>query len=281
VRSELVALSALGISPWRIGGSGMALLVGLSLPLAMVGETLAPWAETQGQAIKLQAMHQQVALAGGGSLWAREGREYFNARGGVRRDEGGTSVLEFTDVKVYAFDAEGRLQWLQTAAKAEYRDGEGWRLREVRRTVFGASSATLETFAEQAWDTDLEPGAIEAGVLRPRYQSAATLATQMDQLRRNGLDVRSLQSAYWGRWFYPLSLLALLVAALPVAFTQQRSGGFGKRLFVGIVFALLMRIVQPMLVSLAEAYHWDIRLAYALPVILLVAFGVVQMRRRT
>ena len=88
VRSELVALRALGLSPWRIGASGMLVLLGISLPLAFAGETLAPWAETQGQAIKLQAMHEQVALAGRGTLWAREGREYFHARGGVSRDEG-------------------------------------------------------------------------------------------------------------------------------------------------------------------------------------------------
>ncbi|MFN7801487.1 LptF/LptG family permease, partial [Gemmatimonas sp.] len=50
--------------------------------------------------------------------------------------------------------------------------------------------------------------------------------------------------AFWARVAYPVATLALVFAALPFAFGQRRSGGFGMRLMVGIVFALLARLVQ-------------------------------------
>ena len=41
-----------------------------------------------------------------------------------------------------------------------------------------------------------------------------------------------------GAWFYAFNVLALCLAAVPFAFGTLRSGGLGKRLFIGIVFAL-------------------------------------------
>lgn len=279
-RSELVALRAAGLSPLRIAGIVLVFVGLLSLPLMAVREWLVPAFETQGQAIKLEAMQREVALAGGGVLWAREGNEVFQARGGQRRVVDGETVLVFADVRVYAFDPLGRLLWLQEARSAEYRAGRGWELHEVRRTRFHGRSASIETEAVQRWDTALKPGAIEAGLVRPDLLPSSTLREQIEQGRRNAVATGPLEDAFWSQMFYPLTTLALVFAALPFAFGQRRSGGFGMRLMVGIVFALLARLVQPMLGNLALAYALPMLLAHLLPVLALVAVGVMGLRRR-
>lgn len=279
-RSELVALRAAGLSPTRIAATSLAVVMLLSLPLVVATETLMPGLERRAQALKLAAMKHEVTLAGGANVWAREGREVFNAQGGERRLVDGRTVLVFAGVSVYAFDAQGRLAWIQQAAEAEYDEVRGWVLRDVKRTTFSARSVGVEAFAEQAWATALRPGAIEASLQQPDHLSTPALAAQIEQLKRNGLDAANLREAYWSRWFYPFTALALVFAALPFAFGQRRSGGFGQRLFVGIVFALVARLLQPMLVNLAKAYQLPIVLAYALPVLLLVVIGIIGFRRR-
>ena len=67
-------------------------------------------------------------------------------------------------------------------------------------------------------------------------------------------------------------MLALCLAAVPFAFGTLRSGGMGKRLFIGIVFALGFWLLQQQFVRLAQVYHFDYRLAYLLPT--LVMLGV-------
>jgi lipopolysaccharide export system permease protein len=279
-RSELVALRAAGLSPLRIATIVLAFVALLCLPLMAAREWAVPGLEMQGQAIKLGAMQREVALAGGGVVWAREGNEVFQARGGQRRVVEGRSVLVFDDVRVYAFDPQGRLLWLQQADSAEYRQGEGWTLREVRRTRFHGRSASLEVEPVQRWQTALQPGAIEAGLVRPDLLSSAALRVQIEQARRNGLATGAQEDALWSQWLYPLATLALVFAAIPFAFGQRRSGGFGMRLMVGIVFALLARLVQPMLGNLAVAYALPMLLAHLLPILALLAIGVIGLRWR-
>lgn len=279
-RSELIALRAAGLSPMQIAATALAVVLALSLPLAAMSEALVPGLERRAHVLKLTAMEHEVTVAGGASVWAREGAEVFNAQGGQRRSVDGRTVLVFAGVSVYAFDAKGQLAWVQEAAEAEYDEVRGWVLRDVKRTTFSARSVGVETFAEQIWATALKPGVIEASLQHPSHLSTAELGAQIEQMRRNGLDAATLREAYWARWFLPITTLALVFAALPFAFGQRRSGGFGQRLFVGIVFALVARLLQPMLVNLATAYQLPIVVAYALPVLLLVAIGVLGFRRR-
>lgn len=279
-RSELVALRAAGISPWRIAASALAVVAALVMPMLVSMEALAPGLERRAHALKLAAMKHEVALAGGGNVWAREGREVFNAQGGQRRVVDGRSMLVFERVSVYAFDAAGRLAWIQEAEKADYDDARGWLLQGVRRTTFNARQVTVQTFERQSWATALRPGAIEAGLFHPDHLSTTALSGQIEQAKRNGLDAGLLREVYWSRWFFPFTTLALVFAALPVAFSQRRSGGFGQRLFVGIVFALVVRLLQPVLVNLAKAYQLPIPLAYLMPVLLLVAIGFYGFKKR-
>lgn len=279
-RSELVALRAAGLSPWRIGSTALLAVGALIVPLMLATETLIPAAEQRAQALKLTAMKHEVTLAGGANVWAREASEVFNAQDGERRVVDGRTVLVFNQVRVFAFDPQGRLAWIQQAEEADYDESRGWVLRDVKRTTFSARSVAVESFEEQSWATALRPGAIEASLQHPDLLSTSALGERIEQLKRNGLDAGVLRESYWARWFFPLTTLALVFAALPFAFGQRRSGGFGQRLFIGIVFALVARLLQPMLVNLAKAYQWPIVAAYALPVLLLVALGVWWFRRR-
>ena len=74
--------------------------------------------------------------------------------------------------------------------------------------------------------------------------AASDLARSIDYRKRNGLDAREYEDIYWGRWFYPFNVLALCLAAIPFAFGSLRSGGLGKRLFFGILFALGFWLLQ-------------------------------------
>ena len=87
-RSEITAMRAVGISKVRIGVAGLISVMMLAVPLMIVAETLAPWGDQKAQSISLAAKHDDVILTGKSGLWAREGQEFFNARGASRRQQG-------------------------------------------------------------------------------------------------------------------------------------------------------------------------------------------------
>ena len=278
--SELTALRALGLSRRRLSGAvalALAVLTGL---MVLNGETLAPWSQRQADSLKAAAKSRNAILAEYSGVWAREGDMFFNAGAGQERTKDGDRWLELRNVSLYRFDEDGRLASIARAAVAEHR-ASGWLLRDVVRTTFGATSVREERIPQERWDTQLDDAALAASVTRPRYLPSSELAQSIAYFKRNGLDPGDFEEIYWGRWFYALNVLALCLAAVPFAFGSLRSGGLGKRLFIGIVFALGFWMLQTLFGNLAQAFRFDIRVAYLLPLVVMFGVSAVLFRRRS
>jgi lipopolysaccharide export system permease protein len=279
--SELTALRALGISRRRIGLSVVATIALLTALMVLDGETLAPWAQDRGDMLKANAKYNtNMASARYSGLWAREGDIFLNAQGGEERaGADGSRSLQLTDVRLYQVGEDGRLETITHAATAVHQDG-GWALHQVRRDTFGTDQVSRQTVDDEVWSSRLDPAALAAALARPRNLSARELHQSIVYRQRNGLDARDYEEQYWGRWFYPLNVLALCLAAVPFAFGALRSGGMGKRLFLGILFALAFWLLQLFFGRMAGALRFDYRLAYALPPAVMLAVSGWIFRRK-
>jgi len=280
--SELTALRALGLSRKRLSASVALPLLVLTAVMIINAETLAPWAQRSADTMKAAAKSPDLIVARYSGLWAREGSTFLNAQGGQERTEDGHQVLELNQVRLFEFDGAGRLVSVANAASAEH-DGDGWLLQGVRRVWFEERAVSETEVMEERWTSELDAAALAtAGNLwRPRYQSAAELRGGIDYRQRNGLDASEYEEHYWGRWFYPLNVLALCLAAIPFAFGSLRSGGLGRRLFIGVVFALGFWLLQNQFVRLAGVYRFDFRIAYLIPPLVMLAVSFLLFRRRS
>ena len=277
--SELTALRAVGLSRWRIcmgAAVGLAAITGL---MVLDAETLGPRGEQAAESIAISAKSSDVVLSRGSGLWARDGNTFINARQGMQKMQNGEHLVQLSDVRLYQFDGNGALQTLTDAKRAENRGGH-WTLSELSRTHFGPRSVTLDIVASEPWPSTLRPEVVVAGIAPPRYQSAALLARNIEYMRGNGVDAFDYQSAYWARWFYPLNVLALCLAAMPFAFGQLRQGGFGKRLFIGIVCGLVYFVLQKLATDLSRIYQFPVWLAQVVPPLLVLAASRLYFHRR-
>ncbi|MBF6025942.1 LPS export ABC transporter permease LptG [Lysobacter niastensis] len=278
--SELTALRALGLSRRRLSlsvAAALALLTGL---MVINGETLGPAGQRRADMLKASAKSKNMIVAQYSGLWAREGNVILNANGGEERVKDGDRWLELRDVFLYEFTDNGRLKSTATVALAEHRPG-GWLLRNVTRIHFADAAVRQTHVAEERWNSKLDAVALTAGAEKPRYLTAAQLHDATNYRLRNRLDASELQEHYWGRWFYPINALALCLAAIPFAFGTLRSGSLGKRLFIGIVFALGFWLLQTQFVRLAGVFKFDYRVAYALPTLIMLAVSAVLFKRRS
>ncbi len=278
--SELTALRALGLSRRRLGLAVAGALALLTTLMVINGESIAPWTQQRADAIKSNAKSGNTVMTQYTGLWAREGETILNASGGQERQRGDDRWLELHGVTLFEFAPDGRMRSMAHARIAEHRPG-GWLLRDVTRTHFEERSVRQEKIPEERWQSQLDPVALSAGTERPRYMSAMSLRAGIEYRKRNDLDSSELEQHYWGRWFYPLNVLALCLAAVPFAFGALRSGGMGKRLFIGIVFALGFWQLQTQSVGLANIYHWDYRLAYFVPAVVMGGVSWFLFRRRS
>ncbi|MGN0858617.1 MAG: LPS export ABC transporter permease LptG [Stenotrophomonas sp.] len=279
--SELTALRALGLSRRRLALSVAIALSLLTALMVISGETVGPWGQSKADLLRNSARaNTDLTMARYSGLWAREGDTFLNAQSGEERvtANGGTELV-LNQVRLYRLDSDGRISQITHAQSARH-DGKAWSLHQVRHDQLGERSASRQTVEEQSWDSQLDPAALAAGLARPRNLSAAELRSSIEYRKRNGLDARDYEDNYWGRWFYPLNVLALCLAAVPFAFGSLRSGGMGKRLFLGILFALGFWLLQMFFSRMAGALRFDYRIAYALPPLVMLAISGFIFRRK-
>ncbi|KRG79466.1 membrane protein [Stenotrophomonas ginsengisoli] len=279
--SELTALRALGLSRRRLALSVAIALSLLTALMVISGETVGPWGQAKADLLRNSARaNTDLAMARYSGLWAREGDTFLNAQSGEERvSAGGGTELVLNQVRLYRLASDGRINEVTHAESARH-DGKSWSLHQVRRDRLDERSASSEVVEQQAWDSQLDPSALAAGLARPRNLSTAELRSSIEYRKRNGLDARDYEDNYWGRWFYPLNVLALCLAAVPFAFGSLRSGGMGKRLFLGILFALGFWLLQMFFSRMAGALRFDYRIAYALPPLVMLAISGFIFRRK-
>ena len=278
--SELTALRAAGLSRRRIGAAVAAAMLLLTAVMVVNGETLAPWGLKHADGLKVSAKSKDMIVAQYSGLWVREGNSFLNAEKGEERNDGRRRWLELTGVRLYEFADDGRLESIAQAARAQHGTG-GWTLHDVRRTWFEERAVTRTEALQERWESQLDDTTIAASVTRPAYLSSMELRKGIQYSVRNGLDAGNYEEQYWGRWFYPLNVLALCLAAIPFAFGSLRSGNIGKRLFIGIVFAVGFWLLQTQFVRLAAVYKFDYRIGYLLPPLLMLGVSWFLFHRRS
>ncbi len=271
---ELTALRAAGLSKLRICASVVFALTTLTAVVMLIGETIGPYGEQKAQALQLAAKSKDIALAKGGTLWARDGDTVINARRGRAR---GANV-ELSGVRVFEFDAEGRLTSLALAERALHA-ANTWTLYNVRRTAFGADSAVSTTKPQDQWQSGLDPALLSLSIVQAQYMTMRDLSRNIFYLERNKQDASTFRQAYWERVFYPVSVLALAFCAVPFAFGTLRSGGLAKRLFIGMVLALCFYFAQRAIVNMGAVYGVHPAIANLIPPILLAMLAFAYFRR--
>ncbi|HEX7370542.1 MAG TPA: LPS export ABC transporter permease LptG [Rhodanobacteraceae bacterium] len=274
---ELTALRAAGMSKLRISLSVMGLVFVLMVGVFILGETAAPAGQQRAQAIQMQRTSGSLTHQASG-LWERDGNNIINAKAALAHIVHGQPEVELADVREFGFNDAGELVSFRQA-KLATQQGKSWTLHDVRDTTVSVNGAVSKTLPEQAWKTSLDPAVLEASVVHPEYLSLRDLSRNIGYLRANRQNPSVYLNAYWTRVFYPLDTLLLVLCALPFGFGALRSGGLGKRLFLGVIVAIAWYFIQRAIVSTGTVFGAPPLLVNLIPVLLLAVIAIWYYRR--
>ncbi len=274
---ELTALRASGMSKLRICLSAAGLVLVLMAGVFVLGETIAPAGEQRAQNILMSTHSGKLGNTRSG-LWAKDGDTIINAKAALARITQGRPSVELADVRVFGFNDAGELtsfDWAKTATQ----QGGQWIMYGVRSTTISPKGAR-STFAQQrSWKSGLDPQVLELSVVHPEYLSLADLQRNIDYLRSNRQNPGTYANAYWERALYPLNTLVLTLCALPFAFGALRSGGLGRRLFIGLLLANGWYFLQKAVIGLGTVFGVPALAANVAPALLLICAAVWYFRR--
>ena len=277
--NELVAFRTSGVSRLRLALAALVGTLSLTIPVMIMGEWVAPAAEHQARAFRLSEMVGRAIIGGPTGMWMRDGDAVVNIQLPLLSADRGKQSVEFRDLVIYSFGEEVGLKAITRAATAAHREGD-WVLEDVTEVAFTERGAAKTWVAEQPWSTQVRPELLDSAVTRPPRLSIRSLTGYLDYLHKNGLDDSVYKSAFWEKIFYPLSVLALVLAGMPFVFGSARSQNLGVRMFSGMVLGGVFMVLTRLFHSFGDAYQFPALLNHALPPLLL-AVGALWVLRRS
>ena len=276
--NELVAFRISGVSRLRLAAAGMAGALLLTIPVMAIGEWIAPGAEQQARGFRLSQLAGQVIIRGASGTWMRDGSNIVNIRLPVLTVERGEQSVSFQDVEIYHFEGFEGLRKI-TRAESAFFDGDQWTLENVHEMEIRPTGVIPSKLERTPWVSGVKPELLQSAVTRPPYMSLRVLSDQLEYLQANGLDDGVYKAAFWAKVFYPVVIIALVLAGMPFLFGSSRQHNLGSRLFIGMTLGGLFMLINGAAQNLASAYALPVALSTVLPSILLTIAAVVILRR--
>jgi lipopolysaccharide export system permease protein len=266
--SQYTILRTGGLGPGRALWLLTSLALVFGLVTFVVGDYVAPFSERIASQVRAGA--RGAMYLGRSGAWIKEhslgpaGEKSYSIN--VGSAERGTLLH---DVRIYEFDADGRLLTRTSATDAVVgRDGT-WRLADVRLTrwVEGgtSSSAREETLPSLEWRSSLSPSVVAAAVLPVTTMSTLELWRYIGHLADNEQASQIQKIQFWNRALYPFICLVMVGLALPFAYLSARSGGLSMKVFAGIMIGVSFVLINNVFRHLGLLGNWTPWLVAATP----------------
>jgi lipopolysaccharide export system permease protein len=266
--SEYTILRTGGLGP----GRALSLLASLGLIFGVltffVGDYLAPLSERQ--ASQLQAVYKGGMKLGRSGAWLKdhvataEGERSYSINVG----SAGPGAL-LNDIRIFEFDADGRLLRRIGAASALVEPNQTWALKDVTLTrwITGASGAQApeQHLAAFDWPSSLSAAVVAAAVSPVSTMSTIDLARYIVHLADNEQAAQSHQIQFWKRALYPFACLVMVGLALPFAYLHARAGGISLKVFGGIMLGISFVLLNNVASHLGLLRDWTPWMVAAAP----------------
>lgn len=270
--SEIIALQASGITLRRIAVAVLQAAAVLALISFLLADWVVPASESGARRMKALAEERATALSPGESLWIKDDRHVVHVKqmlpNGYARG-----------VEIYLLDARGRLQSVTRAEHALPR-ANGWELRKVSLSKFGADGVSTERFERTDYRGRLSQELLQVMLYEPRWMSSGALSVYVEFLDNNGLDARVERLILWQKRLQPLTIIIMCLLALPFVIGAQRQAGAGHRLLLGILLGLAFVVAERVLVQVGNQFALDVALVALLPNLVFLALAAYLFVRR-
>lgn len=272
-QNEITAMRASGMTVVQLGVATLMAGVLLGGFDVVLGDVLAPAGTQAAHNFRSESRDGEPAGLAGRPLWLRDGQAVVHI--GTLKSE-----RQIANVEVYQLGGDLSLQSALHADQGEFVDGH-WHLTGIARTRFEDGRTVAEKLPALDIGGHLSPDVLRLFVLEADSLTTPGLMRLIGYLERNGLEASSYRLSLWRKLVAPLTVVAMMLFAVPFVVGSQRGGGAGQRLLVGILVGLVFYVVNEVTASMGQIYDWPPLLAAGLPTMVLTALAVLRLRRAT
>ncbi len=276
--SEFTILRTGGLGPWRALRLLGVLGVAFGIMTFLIGDYVAPASERQ--AALLNARFSGSLSLGAAGAWLKEKRDTPQGERAYSVNvAAATTGGSLAGIRIYAFDADGRLV-SRTQARTGQVDADGtWRLSDVDVADWPSPHADdpaikLSHLDQLLWKSTLGAGVVAAAVLPLSTMTTGDLRRYSAHLSDQAQSVQAYSTRFWRKALYPFSCLVMMALALPFAYLHARGGGISYKVFGGIMLGIAFVLLNNLSGHIGMLRGWTPWVAAAMPGLL---FGLLSM----
>jgi lipopolysaccharide export system permease protein len=261
-QSEITAMRAAGVSLLRIGRS--TLLAGFLIGLLslLLGDWLAPLGKQSAENLRAETRDGIAPGALNQPVWLREGDNVLHIQSLLTEDH-------VENVEIFALAPDLSVRSIVNAEEGWYRDGR-WRFSKVRRTDFGTEGVQVSTLESLDGEADPAPEVLRLFLLKANAISTRGLLRLMNYLRENGLDDRIYSLELCRKLMAPITVMAMMLFAIPFVMGPLRSTGAGQRLLIGVLIGVGFYVINEVTANTGQLYGWTPLASAGAPTLLLI-----------
>jgi lipopolysaccharide export system permease protein len=273
-QSELTVMRSSGLSLTTL--AGFAALTGLvfSLLTFLFAEFISPAADELAKRMRMSATSTVVAKQFRSGFWVKDDLAFVNI-------QTVTADTQLLDVRIYEFDRGYRLTTLRVAKRAAYDFSRNrWVMEGVEKTTFKGQGARMERLTTDFWNTAMTPDLLAVLRVKPDDMSLLSLSAYVDHLRENKQNSTRYELAFWGKVFQPVTVVIMMLLAIPFAIQSQRTAGLGGKLLLGIMLGLAFYFLNQLASNLTELNDWPALFSAVIPLLVFFLLAVVLLVRK-
>lgn len=272
--SEYTVMRASGTSMSQVTWSVVRIGIPLALATFLAGEYVAPPAERLAQTLRASARgasSQVVAQQFQSGFWFKQDRTFVNIRS-VLAD------MTLVGVHIYEFDAQSRLVRVRNAESGRFdADHNQWLLSNVSTTEFDSEGTSVSTLPSWIWETVLRPSILTVYTVAPERLELDALYENIKLLSGNAQKTSRFEIAFWTKIFYPLSVITMMILALPFAQFQRRATSMGVRIFIGTMLGLAFFLIGRLFSNLGVLNDWPPLFSAVTPLVFFMLVAAAMM----
>jgi lipopolysaccharide export system permease protein len=271
--NEVTVMRASGMSVLEITKSVLIAAFLLILLGVIMGEGIGPRLAISAEKFKARVMNSNGAVESNGGVWIRSKNHFIYFDDVIFK---GSQLKDVTD---YEVDDNQKLVSIALAKQAESRNHQ-WYLQDVTTYYINDNKVTATTSKEAIWPVHiLTPNLYNFFNASPREMSLIELKKMVAYQYRSGVSAQSNDFIFWERIFFPISILIMILVALPFMFGSLRNTSLGLRLTIGTIIGLVFLLMNKILGSFSTAIFIPPEIAAFLPLLIFGVFAFYLMRR--
>lgn len=275
--SQLVIIRGCGVSIAQITGKAVSAALIFIFVIMLLGEFIAPLSVQYAKSFKAKALGRNTTTTSQKGFWLKDDNTIIHV--GKKFDG-----QVFGDVTLIQLAKTNQLDAIFHADKALF-DNNNLNLKKTKYYKFSQSDKfskiQSKNIQKHSAKVSFDQTLIQALEKKPNELSSWDLYQYIDFLKNNNLKSNTFEIELYKRLIKPITLIAMLLLSMLFIFGSLRNATLGKKIFLGIIIALLFELSSRIGGAVSLRFDYDPLFSASLPSLVVLAVALFLLKRKS